>query len=186
MDPTDPSPGDPPDRVVIHASLRGLAAGMVTPVALLLLGGAALLAGGLRPFPALLAFVGAVLAIVVLADLPRRVEFDATGITRVCWVRRQHLTWDEVATIERTRPGTATRTRNLVDRREGREPFVAGGLVARGRGKRRWLLTDRVESRAEHDRLAALVTALGASVTLRAARPHQAAPPTDLYRRHAR
>ncbi len=186
MDPTDPSPGGPPDRVVIHASLRGLAAGIVTPLALLLLGGAALLDGGPRPFPAVLATAGLVLGAVVLTDLPRRAEFDADGITRVCWTRRQRLPWDTVATLERTRPGSATRTRNLVDRREGRDPVVAGGLVARGRGKHRWLLTDRVESRAEHDRLADLVATLGSPVALRATRPNEAAPPTDLYRRRQR
>jgi hypothetical protein len=186
VDPSPPPPAPDPDPVVVHSSLRGLGAGIVTPLALLLLGGAALADGGLRWFPAVLVLAGGVLAIVAVGDLPRRSVFDRDGITRVCWLRRQHVPWGRVLTIERTRPGTGARTRNLVDRREGREPVVSGGLVARGRGKRRWLLTDRVESRAEHDRLVALVASLEAPVTVRASPPHAAAPPTDLYRRRQR
>jgi hypothetical protein len=183
VDASPPPPSLDPDPVVVHSSLRGLGAGIVTPLVLLLLGGAALADGGLRWFPATLVVAGGVLAIVAVGDLPRRTEFDHGGITRVCWLRREHVPWGGVLAIERTRPGTAARTRNLVDRREGREQIVSGGLVARGRGKRRWLLTDRVESRAEHDRLVALLASLEAPVTMRASAPHAAAPPTDLYRR---
>jgi hypothetical protein len=183
--PVDPADLDP-EPVVVHSSLRGLGAGIVTPLLLLLLGGAALADGGLRWFPATLVLTGAVLAIVAVGDLPRRAVFDRDGITRVCWLRRERVPWQRVLAVERTRPGTGARTRNLVDRREGREPVVSGGLVARGRGKRRWLLTDRVESRGEHDRLVKLLASLEVPVAMRATPPHATAPPTDLYRRRRR
>lgn len=186
VDPLPPPPPEDPAPVVVHSSLRGLAAGIVTPLLLLALGGAALADGGLRWFPAALVVTGGSLAVVAVADLPRRAVFDREGITRVCWLRRQHVPWKRVLAVERTRPGTGARTRNLLDRREGRELVVNGGLVARGRGKRRWLLTDRVESRAEHDRLVALLVSVDAPVTMRASAPHATAPPTDLYRRRTR
>jgi hypothetical protein len=184
----DRSPAPPPahdvsEPVVVYSSLRGLAAGAVTPVLLVALGGAALLDGGLRVFPALLLGLGLALGAVVLGDLPRRTEFAADGLTRICVLRRQHLPWSDVLAIERTQPGAATRTRNLVDRRRDATPAVGGGLVARGRGKRKWLLTDRVESRREHGRLAALVASLETPVALTAAAPRDDTAPTDLYRR---
>jgi hypothetical protein len=184
----DPLPAplrpDAPERVVIHASLRGLATAAFTPVALTALGGAAVASGGGRVVPLVVLVVGVGLGALVLFDLPRRAVFDRDGVTRVCWLRRQRVPWDRIVAIERTRPSTTSVARNAM-RREGtaEEARISGGLVARGRGKRRWLLTDQVESRREHERLRALLDALPRPVALRAARPHEAAPPTDLYRR---
>jgi hypothetical protein len=173
---------------VIHASLRGLLAGVFTPTALVVLGGGAIIDGGLRPFPSILLVSGLVIGAVVLADLPRRVEFDRTGLTRVCWLRRQRIAWSDVVAIERSRPSTTTIARNVVDRRTARreEPVVSGGLLARGSGRRRWLLTDRVESRSEHADLTSLLEEVEPPVVMRAPQPHDAAPPTDLYRRRRR
>lgn len=178
---------DGPERVVIHASLRGLASGVCTPLALGGLGAAALATGGLMLLPAALLVLGVGLGVIVLLDLPRRVDFDRAGLTRVCWLRRQRVPWSEVVAIERTRPSTTSVARNAMNR-DGvpGSQVVSGGLVARGAGKRRWLLTDRIESREEHDRLRALLRSAEAPVALRAARPHEAAPPTDLYRRRDR
>lgn len=178
-----PDHADHPNRVVVRSSLRGLAAGAATPLLLLSIGGAALADGGLQPFPALLVVLGLGIGIVVLGDLPRRVEIDAVGLTRVCPLRRHRLPWDRLVAIERGPASSSARARNVVARREGRTPTVSGGLVARGRRKRRWLLTDHVESRAEYDALAALLADLAVPVHLRAPRPHDTAPPSDLYRR---
>lgn len=184
MDPL-PAPFRPagPERVVVHTSLRGLLAAAVTPVALIALGAAALASGGSRAVPSLLLAGGLVLAVVVLADYPRRSEFDLTGITRVCWLRRQHIPWDRVVAIERSRPSTTSHARNLADRRSSSERVVSGGLVGRGAKRRRWLLTDRVESREEHRQLTALLERVARPVVMRAPTPHEGAPPTDLYRR---
>jgi hypothetical protein len=184
----DPLPAplrpDAPQRVVIHASLRGLTTAAFTPVALTALGGAAVASGGGRAVPVVVLLVGLGLGVLVLLDLPRRAIFDRDGITRVCWLRRQRVPWDRIVAIERTRPSTVSVARNAMRREDATEELrISGGLVARGRGKRRWLLTDQVESRDEHDRLRALLDALARPVALRAARPHQTAPPTDLYRR---
>lgn len=184
----DPLPAplrpDGPERVAVHSSLRGLSAAVVTPIALIALGAAALASGGPRAIPTLLLASGLVLAAVVLADFPRRSEFDLTGITRVCWLRRQHIAWDRVVAIERSRPSTSSHARNLTDRRSSSERVVSGGLVARGSKRRRWLLTDRVESREEHRQLTALLERVARPVAMRAPTPHEGAPPTDLYRRH--
>lgn len=185
-----PAPLRPPapDRVVVHASLRGLLTAALTPVALAALGTAAIVDGGPRLLPVLLVLGGVLLAGVVLGDVPRRAEFDRRGLTRVCWLRRQHVPWDRVVAIERTRPSSGTVARNLVGAGRGssRQARVSGGLVARGRGRRRWLLTDRVESRDEHDQLRRLLAAVDTPVVLRAATPHEGVPPTHLYRRRGR
>lgn len=178
-----PTPG--PDGLVVHATLRGPVLGIAGSLALLALGGGALAQGGPRPFTLVLLAAGVGLGLVSVLDLPRRSEIGTDGITRVCLLRRHLLPWDTLAAIERARPARATVLRNTLDRREGRERHVSGGLVARGRGnKRRWLLTDQVESRDEHDRLVALVARLQPTLRVRAPRPHASASPTDLYRRH--
>jgi hypothetical protein len=175
---------DGPERVVIHASLRGLLTAATTPIALIALGGAAVAAGGFRLLPAALLVGGIGLALVVLFDLPRRTVFDRGGLTRVCWLRRQRLPWDRIVALERTRPSSVSVARNAMQREDGpRDPRVSGGLVARGSGRRRWLLSDQVEARSEHDRLRALLDEVPSAVALRAPRPHESAPPTDLYRR---
>jgi hypothetical protein len=67
---------------------------------------------------------------------------------------------------------------------DGEERPVSGGLVAHGRTRRRrWLLTDQVESRQQFDDLVAILATLPTDVAVHAARPHAAAPPTYLYRR---
>lgn len=170
----------PARQVVVHTSLRGVAGAVVTPLALLALGIGSTVAVGAAPVPIGLVVLGAGLATVTLLDYPRRAVFGPEGITRVCVARRHHLPWGRLVAIERTRPTTAASVRNLVDR-EG-PAQVSGGLVARGPGRRRWLLTDRIESNLEYDRLEALLASLDVATNLRAARPHDGITPTDLYR----
>jgi hypothetical protein len=173
------------DRVVVHSTLRGLAAGVLAPTSLLIIGGFALARGGFRVRPTLLVGGGLVLTAIVLFDLPRRAELDDTGVTRVCLLRRHRLPWSQVVAIERSRPTTLSVARTALDRRDGVGVRVSGGLVARGHGRRRWLLSDAVESRNEHDRIRGLLARLPTPVMLRAPTPHASAPPTDLYRRRS-
>jgi hypothetical protein len=175
----------PPPRLVLYASWRGLAAAVTTPVVLIALGAAGL-AGGSAPVAATLAIVGTVLGTIVLFDYPRRCVFDTEGVERVCFLRRQRLSWKRLVAIERARPSTVAQARNLRPFGHAGEPVVSGGLVARGPGRRRWLLTDRVESRQEYDRLAGHLDSEQTPTVLRAPRPHAEAPPTDLYRRSSR
>jgi hypothetical protein len=168
---------------VVHSSLSGLLLAALAPTFLLWLGLAAVSRGGWSVFPTILVVAGVATAAVVLIDLPRRSVFDHEGVTRVCWARRQHLPWERIVAIERARPSTASIALNAVDRRAGAPPRVSGGLVARGSGRRRWLLSDQIESRDEHERLGRLLEDVPRPVVLRAPRPHPGAPPTGLYRR---
>lgn len=175
----------PPSRVVVHTSWRGLLTAVSAPLILLVLGGLGLQAG---PGPVALVLTGSglLLGLVVALDYPRRAVFDRDGVERVCFLRRQRLPWDRLVAIERTRPTTVAQARNLraAEARESR--VVSGGLVARGPRRRRWLLTDRIESRGEYDRLAELLRDEEIPTLLRAPRPHADAPPSDLYRRRSR
>lgn len=170
--------------VVVYASVRGLLAAIGTPLILGLLSWRAMAVGG--PTTPVLLFAGLTFAITlaVFTQIPRHAVFDETGITRVCLGRRQRLPWARLAAIERTRPSGSATLRNLSG--DEREFLVSGGLLARGRGRRRWMLTDQVESRDEYERIEALVRACGDPVEVRAAKPHQGALPTDLYRPRAR
>jgi hypothetical protein len=176
-----PVPASPDDgTVVIHTSVRGLVAAFTTPTLLVGLGWLGINGIGARPVPLAFVAMGLVLGAVVLYDHPSRVQFDRAGVHRVCPLRRHTLPWDQLHAIERPRPTSIATLRNLRERPD--EPIVSGGLLARGRGRRRWLLSDRLESRDEYDRLRELLLALPTTVRLRAPRPHDGVPPTDLYR----
>jgi hypothetical protein len=166
--------------VVIHTSVRGLAAAFVTPLVLVVLGLMGAASIGARPVPVTFLVVGLLLGAVVLTDYPSRVEFDRAGVHRICPLRRHCLPWERIAAFERPRPTSIATMRNMRERPD--ELLVSGGLIARSRGRRRWLLTDRVESRDEYDRLRQLMDTLGARVRMRAPRPHEGVPPTSLYR----
>jgi len=173
------------EHLVIHSSLRGWLAAVFSPTVLLLLGAVGVQGVGARPVPTVVLLLGAGLGLVVLLDLPRHSVFEDRGITRVCLLRRHFLPWDEVVAVERSRPHTGTILRNLADRGLG-EAQVSGGLTARGRGRRKWLLADNLESREEHRSLRAILDRLETPVMMRAPAPHADAPPTYLYRRRAR
>jgi hypothetical protein len=178
-----PRPETPVEPVVVHSSIRGLIAAVVSPAVLIALGGAAS-SGGLRVLPVATLTLGVVLAVGVAVDFPRRTHFDAAGMTRVCALRRQRLAWEDTVAIERAPPTSIDRVRNLTDRRD--DPMISGGLVARGPGRKRWLLTDRVESQAEFDAVVAILRARNGATVVRAERPPSGAAPTDLYRRRRR
>jgi hypothetical protein len=181
--PPRPTPPDP-EVVVVHTSIRGLLAAFATPVLLVALGLLGWSGIGARPVPLTFLLVGAALGAVVLFDYPSRVEFDRNGVHRVCPLRRQSLPWERVRSIERPRPSSIATLRNLRERPD--EPLVSGGLIARSQGRRRWLLTDRVESREEYDRLRDLLIRLGspAGCVLRA--PTTGSRPPSLYRHPGR
>jgi hypothetical protein len=174
-----PLPPDP-EVVTVHTSMRGLLSAFTTPLILVALGALGWTGIGMRPVPMTFLLVGVALGAVVLVDYPSRVVFDRDGIHRVCVLRRHSLPWDRLAAIERPRPTSAATLRNLRERPD--EPIISGGLIARSTGRRRWLLTDRLESRLEYDRIRELLDRLGRPVRLRAPRPHDGVPPTDLYR----
>jgi hypothetical protein len=176
-----PTVADRSDVVTLHASLRGLAAVWATPVLLVALGGASWWQVGPHPIPQGMVVVGVAMLGFVLLAYPTRVELDREGVHRVCLLRTGFVPWTSVGAIERGRPSSASVIGNL--RAAADERTVSGGLFARGRDRRRWLLTDQVESQEEYDRLRDLLRSLTSPVALRATRPHRGAPPTDVYRR---
>jgi hypothetical protein len=203
--PRRPDRSEHPPTLVLHSSWTGLAAAVVTPALLLVFALWMLGARGPQPLPLALLTVAVATAGAALAGFPRQSRLDAEGITLTRLGRRRHLAWSEVRAITRG-PGTqAARSRALREPGPGagRDPAgrplggtsprghattdeelpVSGGLIAVGVGRRRWLLTDQVESRAQFDALTALTRHLDPPVPVRAKRPHAAAPPTDLYRR---
>lgn len=148
---------------------------------LLALGGLVLRDGRASAPGIVLLVLGAILGTIALVDYPYRCRFAPNGIQRRMALRTHHLAWTDLVALERTRPSTATVLRNLTDRKA--EPQISGGLVARDGGRKRWLLTDRVEGQMEFDRLVALVATLDRPIEVRAQRPHTEATPTFLYRR---
>lgn len=174
----------PHGRLLLHTTLTGLLAAVVSPILLVGLGAFAVLREGPRPLPVTLLVLGLVVGVLAGLTLPRHVIVDVEGITRVCPLRRQHLPWSDIAAIERG-PGSRTARARRAAPSEPAE--VSGGLLARSHGRRRWMLTDRVESRQQYDELAAIVARAAPATSLDAPRPHAHAPPTDLYRRrHSR
>jgi hypothetical protein len=177
----DTSASGPDGRsIVLHGSLRGLLAATGTP---LLLGALSLRSWWVAgPTPGSLTLLAiATLALVAsLVLLPRHVVLTARGVTRVCIARRHQLSWDRIAAIERSRPRSAELRGAPRTHDEG---ALSGGLLARSHGRRRWLLTDQLESRQEYERLQELLAGLDRPVRLLARPPHAGAPPTSLYRR---
>ena len=141
--------------VVVPSS--GAALPLMTSSGVLVLGVAALLRSGVRPSPLAVTALGSLLLLTVLLDRPRRTEFTAEGIRRVCPLRSSTLPWSRIVAVERTRPMRPRRG-------------ATGGLVARTR-RGRWLLSDIPEDPRVHDALVLLMAAAAPHVRLLAVRP---------------
>jgi hypothetical protein len=158
--------------VVLHTSWRGRLKAIGAPAILLALAAAGLISGGFGPVSVGSLVVGVVLAVIVIADYPLQVVFGADGIERRCLARRERLPWKEVTAI--IRPAYYSPLRRW------RKPST--GLIAQI-GKRRYLLTDRMESEHEH---AALLRGLGTwdrGLPVEATKPPDDSAPTWLHKR---
>jgi len=173
---------DGDDSLTLYTSLRGLLAVLGTPPLLVLLGLWGLTGSGGRTVALAFVTIGAVTGIAVLFGYPREVVVTSESIRLVGFLRVRRLTWAQVHGIERTRPTAAAALRSG-RQTPGEAQRVSGGLLARGHGRRQWMLTDQVESAEEYDRLCAIVASSPGGVRVRAMRPHYEAPPTHLYRR---
>ena len=150
------------ERVVVPGSIRPFLAAGASTLLLGGLGAAAVRASGTAPGAVVALALAAIAAGVLLLDLPRRTEVDATGVVRVCLLRRERIPWDRAVAVERQRrrfagPGT-------------------GGLVLRGR-RGRWLITTAAEPPSVHAALAAVVAAHAPSVRMRAEPPRTETDP---------
>jgi hypothetical protein len=162
-----------PRPLVLHGSWRGRIFAAVSPVLLCSLGTFGLVLGGWHLWPLSLLVVGVVLAAVVVFDYPLWVVIAEAGIERRCLLRSQRLVWDEMTML--ARPAYSGWLRGL-----GRGPST--GLVAEI-GRRRYLLTDRMESRAEYETLLRLIGIWARGTRVEATLPPDDSPPTWLYKR---
>jgi hypothetical protein len=143
-----------------------------SPLLVLSFGGVGVGGAGLRAWPLGILVIGGLLLGVVLYDYPMWVVFTPAGIERRCLLRTERIRWERVAGL--VRPAYKGRFRSLVR--------TSTGLAAEV-GRRRYLLTDRMESRAEYE---ALLRALGAwsrGTPVEASMPPDDWPPTWLYKR---
>ena len=170
------------DHLVLYPTWLGLLASSLVPPGMLALGWSAFSVGGSNPVAWALLIAAIITGAFAGQQFPRHVIVGPEGIVRRCLLRTHHLDYDEVVAIERA-PGSRianARALRSQDPRERRR--VRSGLVAVGRRRRRWMLTDQPESCEEYDRLAALLVAHGPT-QLAATRPQPGATPTSLYRR---
>ncbi|MFP4635257.1 MAG: hypothetical protein ACLFRD_05300 [Nitriliruptoraceae bacterium] len=170
---------------MLHSTLLGSATAVVSPTLLIGLGLLSTTAAGPRAIPIGLLVAGVVIGAASLLTFPRRCVVTPTGVTRICWARRHHLSWQDIAVVARVPRRRRARDGQRAEATSEPERTVSGGLLALGHGRRSWMLTDQVESRAEYDAVATVLAEVPAT-RLRAERPHPAATPTDLYRRGRR
>ncbi len=156
--------------VVVHSSWRGRFLAFVGPAGLAVLGAYGVIVGGLHVVNGGLVVVGGVLLVASLFDFPLQTHFGVTGACRRCVGRAHQLEWAEIGSIARA-PGRRVGPRTS-----------SGGLVA-VRGRRNYLLSDRAESRYEHEALRSAVSAWAGPAVFRASEPVDGAAPSWLYKR---
>ena len=151
-----PSDANRPRPVAVPGSLWPFVTAGATAVGLGTLGVVALRDGGPAPWTLVVLAVATLALAVLLLDLPVRTEVDATGLLRVCLLRRGHVRWDRVVAVERQR-------RRL-------NGAGTGGLVVLGR-RGRWLLATSAEPPHVHEQLARLVAEAAPDVRMLAEPP---------------
>lgn len=164
--------GDPLGSLVLHSSWRGRLSALLTPTLVLGFGGIGIGGVGVRLWPLLVLGLGAVLLIVVLVDYPFCAVFGRECVERRCLVRTERLAWSRIGLLGRP----------AYSGRFGRLGRSTTGLVA-AVGRRRYLLTDRMESRAEHQALLRLMGEWATETPVEASLPPDDWPPTWLYKK---
>ena len=133
----------------LHSSWRGIVGGLFGGGVLSGFGLWAVVAVGPAPVPVIVLGLGVFVLAVMAADFPLSAEITRDGVTRRTMVRSQHLPWERVRMLSRGRPAVRVRSRSI----------TPGPLVAVV-GRRRYLLIDQVESRAEFDELVDLLRSI--------------------------
>ena len=169
---TGPNRSEPAATVTLHSSWRGIVGSFSGAFLLLFLGALAVSASGWSLLSGGLLVVGVVMSVGTSFDYPIQSTFGPEGIERRCVLRRQHLPWDRVRQLTRSRSSLFGGGSRL------------GGLAAIV-GRRRYLLVDQAESGAEHDALDELLgEARSESVGFDGLmRPGDDVNPTWIYRR---
>lgn len=162
--------------ITLHSTWRFLVGSAIGAGVVVAAGTYGVLAAGFNVVTTVIFVAGWGFVGIVAFDLPIASTFTPDGVRRHLLLRRQFLAWE---------PGDAlTRSRPSVVRHEAR--LGQGGLVLR-RGRRKYLLVDKAESRDEHAAVVALIDVPGAPGELvdvsGLPSPPSSAPPTWLYRR---
>jgi hypothetical protein len=166
--------GHPPDdSVTLHSSWRGIVLNASGALLVLAAGIWSVSGGGLNLISVIILLMGVSLAAVVLFDYPVASTFSADGIVRRMMLRHQHIDWDRIDQLSRTRPKLLSSFRKIGH----------GGLVA-VIGKRRYLLVDHCESRDEFKELELVLGDRADEIGLdEVPRPAKGTAPTWVYRR---
>lgn len=169
----DPAVGD--RSITLHSSWRTVAGGHVGPLVLMLVAALGIARGGLGPIVVVIGLFAVALILILLFDFPVATRFDADGVVRRMPLRRHHLEWDDIERLSRARG-------KVLDPRRFSGSVNRGGLVAVV-GRRRYLLVDQAESRAEFEELAELLEDVAPGLLRENLVPADSTPPTYLYRR---
>lgn len=185
-----------PPSVVVHSTVRGVLIMLLCPLVVAAVGILAQIGGPGRTWPQVVAVAGFGLFAFGLFSFPHRTSFGVHGLTRHCLLRRHDLAWGDIRALERVaqpmgRTRAARRTISTANqaRRAGvparggmtEAPQVRGGLMARGHGRRRYLLSDVTEGAGQYDAIAELVEAAPQGPAMKARRPAPDTPPTGQY-----
>jgi hypothetical protein len=162
-----------PESITLHSSWRGIVLGGFGATVVAVGGTYGVSQVGFRLVPGTLFVVGWILVLAMLLDYPIAATFTSTGVTRRMVLRRQRFEWDAESQLSRARPRMIK-----VDRR------IEHGALALIRGRRRYLLVDRLESADEFDSMVEVVEAGDSDARpSMLPRPGDKVSPTWLYRR---
>lgn len=165
----------------IHSSWRALIGGFVGAGALIALALSAILTGPVTPLAIGALVTGIILLAIMVFDFPLATVFCAVGLQRRMIGRHQWVGWDRLDRLARGRSSVFVTMWGR--RRAGDSTLqVRGGLVAVV-GRRRYLLADQTESRAEFERIRALCGVHLPGYELGHLAPSGEPAPTWLYRR---
>ena len=166
--------GPPPDdSVTLHSSWRGIVLNSSGALLVLAAGLWAVSGGGVNVISVIILPMGMALVAVVLFDYPLATSFSADGLARRMMLRHQHITWDRIDQLSRTRPKLLASFRKIGH----------GGLVA-VIGNRRYLLVDHCESRDEFKEIERITEDRADEIGLdEVPRPAKGTAPTWVYRR---
>ncbi|MEQ8436888.1 MAG: hypothetical protein RIB65_05300 [Ilumatobacter fluminis] len=162
--------------ITLHSTWRLLLGSWLSAGMLATAGTWAVAMGGFRFIPVVVFLVGWGVLAIVLFDMPMASTFDDHGVVRRAPLRKHRLDFRDGDQLTRTRPSVIGIARSLEH----------GGLALR-RGRRKYLLVDRLESLVEYEALLDVMDAdgtpgseVGADVL---PMPNEKIPPTWLYRR---
>jgi hypothetical protein len=180
---TVPDAPSEPASVTLHATWRHIVLSSLGAAAIAGAGTWAVVEGGFRGFGAVLFLVGWVFVAIVLLDVPVASTFTPEAVTRHTMLRRQRLAWQPDDRLTRSRPSVVASADDGSTWKSRRGPAFGRGALALKRGRRQYLLVDRVESVDEFERLLDVLEQAPELGIDRLARPSATTPPTWLYRR---